>query len=43
MLIAAERRETQVAGLGRTKEIFKLKLRHATDTQAAYYVIRPWC
>lgn len=43
MLIAAERRETQVAGLGRTKEILKLKLRHATDIQAAYYVIRPWC
>lgn len=41
MLIAAERRETQVVGLGRTKEILELELRHAADTRAAYYVIRP--
>lgn len=40
MLIAAERREAQVTGLGGTKEILKLELRQATDTQAAYYVMR---
>lgn len=43
MLIAAERREAQVTGLGGTKEILKLELRQATDTQAAYYVMRSWC
>lgn len=41
MLIAAERREAQVADLGGTKEILKFELKHATDTQAAYYVVRP--
>lgn len=41
MLIAAVRREAQVAGLGRMKEILKLELRHATDTQAANCVIKP--
>ena len=39
-LIAKERRETEIAVLGRTNEILKLKRRHVKDTQAAYYVIR---
>lgn len=40
MVTATERRETELAGLGRTNEILKLKLRHVTDTQADYYVSR---
>lgn len=41
MLIATERRETEVAVLDGTNKILKLKLRYVTDTQAAYYIVRP--